>query len=224
MTSGSQPLQQMIDALAPPGILVGHRLIAPGDEFALLPEEAGAFASSVVKVRRASGAARIVARELLRQFGRAPRAVPKSASGAPAWPDGIVGSLAHDAEVAIAAMASREVLTSNRRGRSTTICWTLSRPRQSAARSRTILCRLIFCSRSRRRSTKRCIRSTAFSSITMTSRCRSRTTSRRSAGGEPSSLGIASALALSRSRSSRHERHCCRLHAQLSGNDMNHLQ
>ncbi len=108
MTSGSQPLQQMIDALAPPGILVGHRLIAPGDEFALLPEEAGAFASSVVKVRRASGAARIVARELLRQFGRAPRAVPKSASGAPAWPDGIVGSLAHDAEVAIAAMASRE--------------------------------------------------------------------------------------------------------------------
>lgn len=100
-------LQHIIDAVAMPGVLIGHRVIAPGDESALLPEEFGAFANSVAKVQRASGAARIVARELLAQLGQAPRPLPKSASGAPIWPDGIVGSLAHDAEVAVAAVARR---------------------------------------------------------------------------------------------------------------------
>ena len=90
-----------------PGILVDHRLIADGDELALLPAEVAAFAGSVLKVRRASGAARIVARMLLSRFGREPYAIPKSTAGMPVWPDGIVGSLAHDAKVAIAAMAAQ---------------------------------------------------------------------------------------------------------------------
>lgn len=98
-------LQLAINDLAEPGIVVGHRLISDGDECALLPEEAGAFASSVVKRRRASGTARIVARELLVQLGcSCMTALPKSASGAPIWPKGIVGSLAHDSRVAIAAV------------------------------------------------------------------------------------------------------------------------
>ena len=54
--------------MAVPGILVDHRLIADGDELALLPEEMAAFAGSVLKVRRASGAARIVAREVVVAF------------------------------------------------------------------------------------------------------------------------------------------------------------
>ena len=57
-------LQRAIDAMAVPGILVEHRIIASGDEFALLAEERDAFTTSVTKVRRASGAARIVARDL----------------------------------------------------------------------------------------------------------------------------------------------------------------
>jgi hypothetical protein len=40
-------LQSAIDALCFPGVMVGHRLISPGDENALLPEETPAFASSV---------------------------------------------------------------------------------------------------------------------------------------------------------------------------------
>ena len=100
-------LQRAIDAMAVPGILVGHRVIANGDKSSLSPEEFGAFAKSVVKVRRASGAARIVARELLATLGQPPRAILKSASGAPTWPDGYVGSLAHDARIAVAAVASR---------------------------------------------------------------------------------------------------------------------
>jgi 4'-phosphopantetheinyl transferase EntD len=105
-------LQHSIDAMAVPGILVGHRVIASGDEFALLPEERDAFATSVVKVRRASGAARIVARELLSRLGQEQHAIPKSVSGSPVWPSGVTGSLAHDAEIAVAAVAmQRDVLS-----------------------------------------------------------------------------------------------------------------
>ncbi len=100
-------LQSAMDALAVPGIVAGHRLISPGDEHALMPEEAAAFAGSVVKVRRASGAARIVARTLLAQLGHPECAVPRSPSGAPIWPAGIIGSLAHDSRVAVAAVAMR---------------------------------------------------------------------------------------------------------------------
>jgi 4'-phosphopantetheinyl transferase EntD len=107
MTATSPPLQRAIDAVLVPGILVDHRLIAEGDELALLPEEVPAFAGSVLKVRRASGAARIVARQLLSRLGQAPGAIPKSTAGMPLWPEGIVGSLAHDSKVALAAMARR---------------------------------------------------------------------------------------------------------------------
>jgi 4'-phosphopantetheinyl transferase EntD len=97
-------LQRELDAIAPPGLLIGHRLISPGDEDALLGEEAASIASTVVSARRASGAARIVARELLAQLGHPRAPLPKSASGAPVWPAGIAGSLAHDDEVAVAAV------------------------------------------------------------------------------------------------------------------------
>ena len=102
--------QSAIDALSPPGVLIGHRLISLGDEDALLPEEAAAFASSVAKVRRASGAARTVARQLLERLGHPTCAVPKSASGAPIWPPDVVGSMAHDSRVAVAAVGrSRDI-------------------------------------------------------------------------------------------------------------------
>ena len=55
-------------------------------------------------MRRASGAARIVARGLLAQLGYPDAQVPKGAGGAPIWPAGVVGSLAHDDEVAVAAV------------------------------------------------------------------------------------------------------------------------
>jgi len=97
----------MSTALAVPGICAAHRLISPGDEEGLREEEALAFAKSVTKVRCASGAARIVARTLLAEYGLPNAAVPKSNSGAPIWPQGVVGSLAHDSRVAIAAVGRR---------------------------------------------------------------------------------------------------------------------
>src|SRR5690242_10463304 len=95
--------QPAIESLSVPGVAIGHRLITAGDEAALLPEEASAFAASVVKVRRASGAARLVARHLLRGLGHPGCALPKTSSGAPLWPPGIIGSLTHDDHLALAA-------------------------------------------------------------------------------------------------------------------------
>jgi 4'-phosphopantetheinyl transferase EntD len=95
-------LRAACDALAFPGVMVAHRLISPGDEHALLRDEAPAFASSVLKVRRASGAARIVARQLLARLGHPHWPVLRAGSGAPVWPAGVVGSLAHDARAAVA--------------------------------------------------------------------------------------------------------------------------
>lgn len=86
-------------------IQIGYRVISPRDENALMPLEMVGFARSVVKVRRQSGAARIAARQLLRLQGFDEVALPRSNSGAPCWPKSIVGSLAHDDEIAIAAIA-----------------------------------------------------------------------------------------------------------------------
>lgn len=107
-TATDRGLHRAIDAISIPGALIGHRQIASGDEFALWPEEEAALARSVAKVKRASGAARIVARELMQQLGAQPQALPRGQAGAPIWPEGLVGSLAHDSSVAVAAIAKRE--------------------------------------------------------------------------------------------------------------------
>jgi len=108
----AKSLQRSVDSILVPGIVVVCRRIAQGDENALWPEELPAFAGSVVKVRRASGAARIAARDLMQNLGLPPAAIVKSAAGVPIWPEGIVGSLAHDAEVAVAALAKRQTFAS----------------------------------------------------------------------------------------------------------------
>ena len=99
-------LDSAIGAIVPRDVLIQARQIAEGDEFALLPGEAGAFATSVVAVRRASGTARMIARDLLLRLGHSQPEIAKAATGAPIWPKGIVGSIAHDARLAIAMVAS----------------------------------------------------------------------------------------------------------------------
>lgn len=92
--------------LAHPELQVACRSITIGDELALAPAELAPLAGSVVSVRRASGAARIIAKEILARLGSPPPVeLPKSASGAPRWPDGYVGSMAHDEACAIVAIA-----------------------------------------------------------------------------------------------------------------------
>jgi 4'-phosphopantetheinyl transferase EntD len=77
----------------------------------LLPEEADAFCRSAVQVRRASGAARIVARTLIERLSHKQAALAKSSAGMPIWPKGILGSLADDPSIAVAAVSTSKSLT-----------------------------------------------------------------------------------------------------------------
>ena len=99
-----------IDALAVPGLLIGHRVISQGDELALLHEEMASLSFPAIERRLASGAARRVARELMNSMGFAGLPILRSTFGAPVWPAGIVGSMAHDDRIAVAAVGLRRDL------------------------------------------------------------------------------------------------------------------
>jgi 4'-phosphopantetheinyl transferase EntD len=108
VTSTVDPLlARALDALAVPGLLICHRVITAGDEDALRGDEIASLSSQIPSARRASGAARIVARELLARLGHADVSIPKDSAGGPVWPAGVVGSLSHDDEVTVAALALR---------------------------------------------------------------------------------------------------------------------
>ena len=101
-------LADALAAMAVPGVLVAHRVIQPGDESVLLQTEAITVTSPAIEKRRASGAARIVGRALLKQLGLPESPLPKRVSGVPLWPDGVTGSFAHDQTVAVAALGLRK--------------------------------------------------------------------------------------------------------------------
>lgn len=98
-------LLEAMNGIAPPGVRIGCRSIHEEDEAFLLPPEARSIPSRHPARRRASGAARQVARGLLAELGLHNVAILRSSAGAPVWPDGITGSLAHDEEMAVAAVA-----------------------------------------------------------------------------------------------------------------------
>jgi 4'-phosphopantetheinyl transferase EntD len=110
----SSTLSERLSALASaahPRLRAACREIAAGDELALTAAELGPMDRSIASVRRASGAARIVARTLLAELGASPGVeLPRLASRAPRWPPGFVGSLAHDDEYAVAAVAPAHAL------------------------------------------------------------------------------------------------------------------
>ena len=107
LSNGSDlELSAALAAIAPAGVLIGHRLIAVGDEDCLHEAELAGMEGASVKVRRQSGAARIVARDLLERCGIVDACLVRASSGAPMWPRGVRGSLAHDPLVAVAVVAS----------------------------------------------------------------------------------------------------------------------
>ncbi|ENN86519.1 hypothetical protein RHSP_08972 [Rhizobium freirei PRF 81] len=96
-----------IAKLAPSGVRIACRTIRDGDEKLLLPQEARTITSRQLHARRASGAVRAIARQLLVLEGIENPVIRRSASGAPLWPEGITGSLAHDEVMAVAAVARK---------------------------------------------------------------------------------------------------------------------
>ena len=94
--------------LGPGDVVVGCRSILPGDEHSLRVEECVGLSGSVDKVRRQRGAARSLARHLLTDLGYGEATIPRGGGGLPLWPPGIVGSLAHDDAVTVAAVSKAE--------------------------------------------------------------------------------------------------------------------
>lgn len=108
--STSAALVEAMAAMAPEGVRLGCRVIQEGDEAHLRPEEQRTITSRDPIARRNSGAGRWLARGLLNELGHPDISVPRGRSGAPIWPAGIVGALAHDAEIAVAAAAPADAV------------------------------------------------------------------------------------------------------------------
>jgi len=105
MSAIENAANRALAALAPPGLLTGCRSIRPGDARYLLPAERASIATREPGARTASGTGRRVAHELLRRLGYVDLAILRGRAGAPIWPAGAVGSIAHDDEVAVAVAA-----------------------------------------------------------------------------------------------------------------------
>jgi 4'-phosphopantetheinyl transferase EntD len=93
---------EALAALAPAGVRTGVRTITAGDVDRLHPVER-AVVERVVDVRRHEFATgRVLLRSLLGVDGP----IPVGPSRAPVLPDGVVGSLAHDRQLAVAAVTA----------------------------------------------------------------------------------------------------------------------
>lgn len=90
---------------APPGLQIGTRVIEDDDASHLLAVERASITARHAHQLRQSGAARAVAHALLRDLDAIDISIPRAKSGAPVWPAGFCGSLAHDDTIAVAAVA-----------------------------------------------------------------------------------------------------------------------
>lgn len=87
--------------LAPAGVLTGSRLIDAADLTRLRPAESAAVGRAVERRRREFATGRVLLRELLDTDD----VIPVRADRSPELPAGVVGSLAHDDVVAVAAVS-----------------------------------------------------------------------------------------------------------------------
>ncbi|NMD24812.1 MAG: hypothetical protein GYA65_11575, partial [Actinobacteria bacterium] len=94
-------LAVVLAALAPPGIVTGARLITPDDLGGLRVEERAAVANAVPGRRHEFASGRTLLRELLGTS----EAILVGPTRAPLLPPGVVGSLAHDELVVVAAVS-----------------------------------------------------------------------------------------------------------------------
>ncbi|GAA0460333.1 4'-phosphopantetheinyl transferase family protein [Sphingomonas molluscorum] len=98
-------LNYALESICPASAYAATRHIAPDDHLALSPGESRALAGAVAGVRNASGAARGVAKALLRGIGKEAVEILRAPEGFPVWPEGFVGSLSHTRTVAAAIVA-----------------------------------------------------------------------------------------------------------------------
>lgn len=93
---------ERLRSLAPAEVAVaacGH-----GDEAVLLPEESAYVAGASDARQREFALGRTCARHAMRQLGSCSRPIHRGGTGAPVWPEGLVGSISHSLHVAVAAV------------------------------------------------------------------------------------------------------------------------
>lgn len=96
-------LARAVRAAAWPALFVGVRAVA---DLPVHPDEHSLYVGVVPAVRRATATGRMLAREVLRNMGIAPAAILRRDGGAPAFPAGMSGSIAHDDDVAVCVAAA----------------------------------------------------------------------------------------------------------------------
>ena len=85
-------------AVAGDDVFCGARAIVDAP---IHPQEKAMYTGVADKVRRATSTGRLVAREVLRNMGVPPGPILRTTGGAPVFPVGICGSIAHDDEFAV---------------------------------------------------------------------------------------------------------------------------
>lgn len=95
-------IEQALRALFPSGVAVAVVNLASADPGHLWPEERAAVAGAVPHRLAEFAAGREAAHAALAALGLPPFALPMGPDRAPIWPDGIAGSIAHAAGLAVA--------------------------------------------------------------------------------------------------------------------------
>jgi enterobactin synthetase component D len=79
-----------------------------GDPKELWPVEREVVVNAIPRRQREFAAGRAAARDAMAQLGLPPQAIPSAPDRSPVWPEGLVGSIAHDRNVCIAIAGRRD--------------------------------------------------------------------------------------------------------------------
>lgn len=101
MTS-APAVEAALRALFPAGVAVAAQRIGRADPASLWPEEQLSVAGAVPRRLAEFAAGRTAARRVLAALGHPPAALPMGLDRAATWPAGLCGSIAHDADLAVA--------------------------------------------------------------------------------------------------------------------------
>ena len=100
-------LRQQLSKALGPNIGVACRDV-DGDPQVLWPVEREAVLKAIPRRQREFAAGRAAAREAMIQVGWSPEAIPSAPDRAPIWPEGLVGSIAHNGQACVAIIGRRD--------------------------------------------------------------------------------------------------------------------
>ena len=102
------PLLAFIAGALPGAIAIESCCIDEASEDLLHPDEFLVIANAVAKRRKEFVAGRVAARRALKRLGYAYMPIPVGSQREPIWPEGIIGSITHEGDYAISAVAQKK--------------------------------------------------------------------------------------------------------------------